>query len=121
MRTSHILPLACARHGLVLVAELTAHRRVETSRGYTGLGPADHVRPEGFVVPQSPPYRLLDGVTVQVGDGAIAAENAWAVAGRMSIDAVQFRLSDGALSGTNASLRVTITGQDSNTVLLPVQ
>jgi hypothetical protein len=44
VRTSHILPhtfgttLACARHGLVLVAELTAHRRVETSRGYTGLG-----------------------------------------------------------------------------------
>jgi hypothetical protein len=29
---------------LVLVAELTAHRRVETSRGYTGLGPADRER-----------------------------------------------------------------------------
>jgi hypothetical protein len=37
------------------------------------------------------------------------------------VDAVQFRLSDGAPSGTNAPLRVSVNGQQSNTVLLPVQ
>jgi uncharacterized protein (TIGR03437 family) len=87
----------------------------------TGLGPVDHPRPEGFAVPQSPPYRVTDGVNVQVGDAVFAAENAFAAPGRLGIDAVQFRLSDGAPSATNATLHVTINGQDSNTVLFPVQ
>ena len=87
----------------------------------TGLGPADHVRPEGFVLPKSPAYVMLDGVNVQVGDAVIAAEHAFAAPGRVGIDAVQFRLSDSAPTGTNASLHVTINGQDSNTVLFPVQ
>lgn len=87
----------------------------------TGLGPVDHPRPEGFAVPPSPPYRVTDGVNVQVGDAVFAAENAFAAPGRMGIDAVQFRLSDGAPSATNAALHVTVNGQDSNTLLFPVQ
>lgn len=87
----------------------------------TGLGPVDHPRPEGFAVPLSPPYLVTDGVNVQVGDAVFAAENAFAAPGRMGIDAVQFRLSDGAPSATNATLHVTVNGQDSNTLLFPIQ
>jgi uncharacterized protein (TIGR03437 family) len=87
----------------------------------TGLGPVDHPRPEGFAVPLSPPYRVTDGVNVQVGDAVFAAENAFAAPGRLGIDAVQFRLSDGAPSATNATLHVTVNGQDSNTLLFPIQ
>ena len=61
----------------------------------------------------------MDAVTVQVGQAAIAAEQAFAVPGRCGIDAVQFRL-DGSITGT-VTLRVTINGADSNTLLLPVQ
>jgi uncharacterized protein (TIGR03437 family) len=85
----------------------------------TGFGPAERARPEGFPIPQSPSYSIVDGVTVQVGDGAITAENAFAVAGRCGIDAVQFRLGN-SVTGT-VTLRVTINGTDSNTLLLPVQ
>jgi uncharacterized protein (TIGR03437 family) len=60
-------------------------------------------------------------VTVSIGDAVLSAEKAFAVSGRVSIDAVQFRLGDGAPTGINASVRVTINGQDSNTVLLAVQ
>jgi hypothetical protein len=56
---------------------------------------------------------------VQVGEAAITAEKAFAAAGRCGIDAVQFRL-DRSIAGT-ATLRVTINGVDSNTLLLPVQ
>jgi len=56
-----------------------------------------------------------------VGDAVLPAENALAAPGRVAVDAVQFRLSDGAPSRTNAPLRVSINGQQSNTVLLPVQ
>jgi uncharacterized protein (TIGR03437 family) len=87
----------------------------------TGFGPADHARPEGFPIPAAPAYLIVDASTVTVGDTVIAAENTFAAPGRVAIDAVQFRLGDGAPSGTNATLHVTVNGQDSNVVLLPVQ
>jgi uncharacterized protein (TIGR03437 family) len=85
----------------------------------TGFGPAERPRPEGFPIPQSPSYNLVDAVTVQVGQLAVPAQNAFAVVGRCGIDAAQFRL-DGSVTGT-VTLRVTINGVDSNTLMLPVQ
>jgi uncharacterized protein (TIGR03437 family) len=87
----------------------------------TGFGPTDHMRPVGFAVPQTPPYLLLDAASVLVGAAVIPAENAFAAPARVAVDAVQFRLGDSAPSATNAPLHVSINGQDSNTVLLPVQ
>jgi uncharacterized protein (TIGR03437 family) len=87
----------------------------------TGFGPTDHLRPVGFAVPQTPPFPLLDAASVLVGSAVLAAENAFAAPARVAVDAVQFRLADGAPSATNAPLRVRINGQESNTVLLPVQ
>jgi uncharacterized protein (TIGR03437 family) len=85
----------------------------------TGFGPADHVRLEGFPIPQSPPYLMADGAVVQAGDASITADKAFAVPGRFGVDAVRFRL-DGVGSG-NVTFKVTVNGADSNTVLLPVQ
>ncbi len=87
----------------------------------TGFGPADHARPEGFPVPAAPPFLLLDGANVSVGSFSVNAENAFAVPGQVGLDAVQFRLGDGAPTGTNAALQIHINGQDSNVVVLPVQ
>jgi uncharacterized protein (TIGR03437 family) len=61
----------------------------------------------------------VDSASVQVGDAVVAAEKAFAVPGRTAIDAVQFRVPDTATTGT-ATLRVTINGQDSNTLQLPL-
>jgi uncharacterized protein (TIGR03437 family) len=85
----------------------------------TGFGPAERTRPEGFPIPQSPSYAMVDAVTVQVGEVALTAEKAFAVVGRCGIDEVQFRL-DSTVTGT-VTLRITINGADSNTLLLPVQ
>lgn len=85
----------------------------------TGFGPAERPRPEGFPISQSPSYNLVDGVTVQVGQLTTVAENAFAAVGRVGIDAAQFRL-DSSVTGT-VTLRVTINGVDSNTLMLPVQ
>jgi uncharacterized protein (TIGR03437 family) len=85
----------------------------------TGFGPAERTRPEGFTIPQSPSYSLVDAVTVQAGELAIHAEKAFAAVGRCGVDAVQFRL-PGSVTGT-VTLRVTINGADSNTLLLPVK
>jgi uncharacterized protein (TIGR03437 family) len=85
----------------------------------TGFGPAERQRPEGFPIPQSTSYAMVDGVTVQVGETSVVAERAFALAGRCGIDAVQFRL-DKSASGT-VTLRVSINGAESNTVTIQVQ
>jgi uncharacterized protein (TIGR03437 family) len=85
----------------------------------TGFGPADHARLEGFPIPQSPPYLMLDDSSVQAGDATITPVKVFAVPGKFGIDAVQFRV-NGVASG-NVTLKFTIGGVDSNTVLLPVQ
>ena len=87
----------------------------------TGLGPTSNPRPEGFPIPANPAFTLVDSVTVQVGDDVIAAQGGFAVPGRVGIDAVQFQLDDSAPSGTTATLKLTVNGQDSNTVVLPIQ
>jgi len=87
----------------------------------TGFGPADHPRPLGFPTPPTPDYLIVDPVTVQIADAVITPEKAFVVPGRQGIDAVQFRLGDGSPSSTSATLKLTINGVDSNTVLIAVQ
>jgi uncharacterized protein (TIGR03437 family) len=83
----------------------------------TGFGPADHGRAFGFPMPAA--YPIVDTATVQAGDLAIPSENAFAAAGRIGVDAVQFRLGDGIPSG-NLPVRVAVNGKLSNTVLIPI-
>jgi uncharacterized protein (TIGR03437 family) len=106
----------------VTAASPAGHSELLTVYG-TGFGPTAPLRPVGFAVPQTPPYVLLDAAGVLVGGIAITAENAFAVPGSVAVDAVQFRLSDGTgvPTATNASLSVSINGQQSNTVLLAVE
>src|SRR5262249_38401475 len=84
----------------------------------TGFGPADHPRLQGFPIPQSPAYLIVDAVATSVGDIAATTVKAFAAPGKIGIDAVQFRLGDGSTSGP---LKITINGVESNTVTLPVQ
>jgi uncharacterized protein (TIGR03437 family) len=111
--------MAMHEDGSVVTADAPAKPGELLTLYGTGFGPAERPRPEGMPIPQSPSYNLVDAVTVQVGQLAVPAENAFAVVGRCGIDAVQFRL-DGSVTGT-VTLRVTINGVDSNTLMLPVQ
>ena len=85
----------------------------------TGFGPTERPRPEGFPIPQSVSYSMVDGVTAQVGETSIEAEQAFASPGRCGVDAVRFRLPE-SVTGT-VTLRVSINGADSNTLMLPVR
>jgi uncharacterized protein (TIGR03437 family) len=85
----------------------------------TGFGPAVRPRPEGFALPAA--ITLEDVASVLVGDAAPIEAAATAVAGRVGVDAVQFRLGDDAPTGTIAPLRLRIGGQESNAVLMAVK
>ena len=87
----------------------------------TGLGPLDPPRPDGLAIPDTPPFNAVDPVTVLVGDATLPAEAAFAAPGRVAVDAVQFRLADGAPSGTSAALRIQINQRLSNTVQMSVK
>ena len=85
----------------------------------TGFGPTDRPRPQGFAVPASPSFLITDAVNVQLGDVALTPVAAFAAVGRIGVDAVQFRVGEEAPSGS-LPLRITINGQDSNSVVLPI-
>jgi len=87
----------------------------------TGFGPTNPDRLEGFPLPASPLYTLLDPVSISAASDTLSASAAYGLAGSVGVDVVQFTLTDPTLSGTNAPVSVTINGQPSNTVLLPVQ
>ena len=87
----------------------------------TGFGPTDSTRLSGMPVPSSPPYCVLDPVTVTVAGAVFTPENAVALAGQVGVDIIRFRLDSSAPSGSNAPLKLTINGVDSNTLPLPIQ
>jgi uncharacterized protein (TIGR03437 family) len=87
----------------------------------TGFGPTNPARLEGYALPASPVYNIVDSVTVSAGSVTVPAEAAFALAGGVGIDVAQFAITDPLASGSNVLVSVTINGQSSNTVLVPVQ
>jgi len=83
----------------------------------TGFGPTERGRPYGLAPPA--PIGVIDTATLQVGDFCVTAEKAFAVAGRVGVDAVQFRMP--AAGSGDVSVRVTIGGKDSNAVVVPAK
>lgn len=87
----------------------------------TGFGITSPARPIGFAVPASPAYTLVDSPTVQLSGATMPVVTAFALSGGIGLDAIQFTIGDGAPSNTNAQLVLTVNGQASNTLLLPIQ
>jgi len=84
----------------------------------TGFGPTDHPRLDGFPIPASPDYLIVDPVDAHVNDATIQIVKSYAAPGKVGIDAISFRLADGAVSG---SLKISVNGVESNSITLPVQ
>ena len=72
-------------------------------------------------MPATPLYAVADPVSAQVGASTLTVESAYALAGSIGVDAVQFRLDNTVPTGANASLQLVVNGVNSNTLLLPVQ
>jgi uncharacterized protein (TIGR03437 family) len=88
----------------------------------TGFGATNPARPAGLAIPSSPIYALVDPATIQLGSATLQVSNSFALAGSVGVDAIQFVVSgDGVPSNTNAQLTITVNGQTSNTLPLPMQ
>ena len=105
-----------------LVTSASPARRGETVTLFaTGLGPYDRQPPDGFPVPESPVYTLVDTVEVLAAD--IALEPLWAGAagGRVGVENLRIRITPELPAATVLPVKVRINGHESNTVLLPLE
>ena len=100
--------------GSLVTADAPARRSELLTVYGTGFGPVVVSRPFGFAPPEL--SAILDVVTVQAGDVAVPVERAFAAAGRVGVDAVQFRVPE--LPPGTAQLRVTVNGKSSNAIPL---
>jgi uncharacterized protein (TIGR03437 family) len=87
----------------------------------TGFGPTTPARLYGFAIPPSPPFVFTDPLGLQVAGVDIAPDAAYAMPGSVGVDVVQFHLTSAVPAAANANVSVTVNGQASNIVVLPVQ
>jgi uncharacterized protein (TIGR03437 family) len=85
----------------------------------TGFGPASTPRP--FGVPAPPGIELTDPIAVGLNGQTVSPTGAAVVAGSIGIDSVAFAVPAGLPAASNAALTVTVNGQASNSVWLPLQ
>jgi uncharacterized protein (TIGR03437 family) len=83
----------------------------------TGFGASTPARPEGLPVPSSPQFALTDTASIAIDGATFTPQSAFALPGTIGVDVFQFVLGSGVSAG---QLTVTVNGQQSNTVTLPL-
>lgn len=87
----------------------------------TGFGPYGQRPLDGFPIPQSPTYQLIDPVSVVFGDTAVTPVSTGAATGRVGITALRVQINEDFPHSTTVELKARVNGRDSNTILLPVE
>jgi uncharacterized protein (TIGR03437 family) len=86
----------------------------------TGFGPYSTPVPDGFFPPTSAPA-LSDSLSISLGGQTVAPAWSGAASSFVGIASTSFQIPTGLASGQPASLKVTVNGVDSNTVVVPIQ
>ena len=87
----------------------------------TGFGPFHPQPPDGFAVPAAGTFPLLDPVELEFSGKVVKPDFAGAAPGRVGITEVRFKIADPFPTGTTVNIKVQVNGQQSNTVLLPLE
>ncbi|MBI5281329.1 MAG: hypothetical protein HY858_06570 [Candidatus Solibacter usitatus] len=116
-------PLALALHadGSPVTAESPAQAGETLSILGTGFGRVEPAPLDGFAVPSEPPAALKDTLELLIGGELRQASWSGALAGRVGLSVLRLKVDPTMGQGQNVELKVRINGQDSNTVLLPLQ
>jgi uncharacterized protein (TIGR03437 family) len=86
----------------------------------TGFGRYNRRVPDGFVVPDSPAIPLADTAEIVAGSAHLQPTFTGAAPGFVGVAVSKFRIASLPAAST-MELRITVNGQDSNTVLLPIE
>jgi uncharacterized protein (TIGR03437 family) len=112
--------LAVHESGETVTREKPVHGGQIVSLYGTGFGRYKLQPPFGFLLPDSPTYPSAHDVEVLAGDLLLERVFAGGAPGMAGTDVVRVKLPENMSSGS-IQLRVRIAGQESNTVLLPVE
>jgi len=97
-------------------------RRGETVTGLgTGFGPFHPEPPDGFAVPSSGVYPLVDAVELEFSGKTLQPDFTGAAVGHVGITAVRFLIADPLPTASTIEIKAQVNGQASNTVLLPLE
>lgn len=101
-------------------AESPARRGETVTLLATGFGPYKVNPPDGFPVDEAPNYVLADPVSVISGSTVLPVSYAGVAKGRSGVVALRLTIGNELASGLN-EIKVQVNGQESNTVVLPVE
>jgi uncharacterized protein (TIGR03437 family) len=108
--------------GSPITSSSPAHRDETVTLLGTGFGPLMQTPIEGFPVAESANSVLADPLTITLGDGTVVTSTYTGAAdGKVGLDEIRFTIADPLPTATTVSLKVSVGGQDSNTVLLPLE
>ncbi len=97
-------------------------RRGETVTGLgTGFGPFQPRPPDGFAVPASGVFPLVDRVELEFSDKTLQPVFTGAAVGHVGVTAVRFLIADPLPAASTIEVKAQVNGQASNTVLLPME
>lgn len=119
---SKTVALGTHEDGKLISQELPVRKGETITLFGTGFGPYDRRPPDGFAVPRTPAYKVVDPVEVLVGDRTIEPDWAGAAAGFVGMSVVRFKLpEDLGVPGGMLEIRLRVNSRESNAVTIPVE
>ena len=113
--------IALHQDGSLVTPQKPARRGELITALGTGFGPYQIQPPDGFAVPGTGHYELVDHAELAFGDKVIEPEFAGAAPARVGITAIRFRVADPLPVATTIEIKARINGHESNTVLFPLE
>jgi uncharacterized protein (TIGR03437 family) len=113
------LLVAVRPDGSVPTEDAPAHPGEELRLYGTGFGPYTQPLPDGFLVPDSPPVPLTDGVEIRAAGRELTPDFAGAAPAMTGIVLVQIQLPDDLAGGDSVPVQVVVGGVKSNTLAIP--
>jgi uncharacterized protein (TIGR03437 family) len=119
--TDATLALAVHQDGTPVTRQSPARRGETVSLFGTGFGPFDTRVIDGFIVPESALYRLIDPVKVVSGERIFEPQWTGAAPGMVGTTLMKLVIGDELPSGVALDVVVSVNGVQSNRVQLPVE
>jgi len=113
--------LALHEDGTVVMPDSPARRNEVVTLLGTGFGPYTRRVPEGFAVQDTPIAPLADNAEVVAGSLRIQPTFSGAAPGFVGVSSSKIRITANLPAASSVEIRIVVNGQDSNTVLLPIE
>ncbi len=113
--------LALHEDGTAVTLDSPARRNEVVTLLGTGFGPYTRRVPEGFAVQDTPIAPLVDTAEIVAGGLRLQPTFSGAAPGFVGVAATKLRISANLPAASSVELRIVVNGQDSNTVLLPIE